>query len=135
MRYVRRFTFSAAHFSTEEAYARLERARNIASLGDWKNAFDHLLAAARDTHGHDFVVTITVERDDAGMVVDDDVLESVIAPYRNVHLSLLDRYRERRALTENIALDIRDDVLARVDTERVTVVVEETPCIRAEVGP
>jgi 6-pyruvoyl-tetrahydropterin synthase len=137
MQYKRTFRFSACHFNDRKAYEGYWRFLSK----DWRRTTPYLKEVAyafRETHGHNFVVTITAQgKPDPkeGWLVEDTAIEKMIAIWTNKNLSVLADFVQtrERATTENMALKLRNKLDAAFPAVSFVVEVQETPDVSAAV--
>ena len=136
MTYTRTFHISAAHFN-DAGYGFWTRAQGFAGQERWDEAYGALLSAARESHGHNFViicaVTGTVPEGASWLVDDVKLTEAVEGWFRN-HLSLHPGMvsRQQRATTENLVERLIDLVAPLCAPGSVVEMeVQETPSVKA----
>lgn len=121
MIYERTKTIFSAHFNDSATYAlwaNIER-DDMASASDVR-------ALLMGLHGHNFKVQVRVKGlHDAQhhFVVADEDIEAALVKYDGCCLSVLPRFKEDRATTENLAVAIAKDVIEVVLVRPATVTV------------
>jgi 6-pyruvoyl-tetrahydropterin synthase len=104
MIYERTWRISSAHLNSIDSYHVVW----ALAKGETVSA-DDVLAAMRDTHGHNYKIKVWVKgelREGQSWLIDDPMLEKVVMEYHNTNLSLLPFFlaSQRRATTEELAL-------------------------------
>ena len=138
IRYRRIFWLQASHFNSGEEYDAYHSI--VAKCPDAPWTDDHfagLMAVLRNTHGHNFRVSVEVGGDRVsanGWVVDDDMLADLVNEWNNTNLSVLSCFagNKIRATTENMASVLRDKVLRRFGVKYCRVRINETQDIHAD---
>jgi len=115
--YNRAFTIQSCHFNDERTYDAHDKAMAAAVTGDYFNGFTGLCDVLRDSHGHNFEISISAranelltsecERGGQSWVVDDEVLRDMVAMWDNTNLSVHKDFEGVRATTENMARILR----------------------------
>jgi hypothetical protein len=138
MMYRRTFCIPAAHFN-DSGYSYLREAKKEAEEGGWKAAYQALLLAAIETHGHNFLIECVIDGDppkDYPWLVDDRVLTETVESWFRGNLSLHPDLLaiNQRATTENLAKRLAGVVLPLLPQHCVLkMTVHETPRISATV--
>ena len=135
MTYQRQFILQSCHFNGASEYAAFQQAQALWNSDPYK-AYALLRQAARNTHGHNFAVQITVRADPEfsfkDWLVDDIALEEVVREFDNQNLSLHPAFEKMRATTENLAELLAGRIAAILPRAmRVSVDVQETRDIHA----
>ena len=135
MKYKRTIVLQSSRLNDQDSYDALHLGLTSKNVHEVREAFMHAL---RNSHGHNFKVTIEAEPKDVTTftrerVIPDEELVELLKRYDNVNLSVLEEFLEdeEQTTTENVATMIFNIVADSWPDVSVSVTIQENEHIEA----